>query len=136
MNKKAFTLIELMIVVAILAIALFHMFPVVKAMKDEALYGQKHIAEAEELTRFFLHVKKELKTARKIVDLDMARVLFDNDLSIKFSSSGKSLSIGNVVFKLPGMAKIGNLQPFGETAFMTDVFTGADTVKVLWKVGE
>lgn len=135
MRNRAFTLIELMIVVAILAIALFHMFPAIKAMKDEAFFGQKHIAEAEELTRFFLHAKKELKNARKIVDLNMARVLFDNDLTIGFSSNGKSLSVGNIEFKLPGKAKITNLQPLGETAFMTDVFTGADTVKVIWKVG-
>lgn len=136
MRKSGFTLIELMIVTAILSIILHLMFPVIKAMAKESDYGQRQIYEAEMLTRFFLELKKELKQATTITDLGMTKVIFDNDLSFRFSGNGKTAFVGNREFRFPGRARITSLMPVDETHFITEIFTGADTVKVFWKVGE
>jgi len=136
MKKTGLTLIELMIVVAIMSIALDLMFPVVKSMFNESDYGQRQINEAESLTRFFLELKKELKKTTKIVDLGMTKVLFDNDISFRFSGNGKTAFVGNQEFKFPGRARINALMPVDDSHFVTEIFTGADNVKVFWKTGE
>lgn len=136
MSKRAFTLIELMIVVAVLGIALLCIYPSLGALFKQGKLGQQMIDEAGSLTTAYAAIKAELVKCSVIVDCDFDRVLFNDDHVIRVSRTGQKIVVGNKEYQLKGRARIKDLLAIDNKSFSTVVFTGSDKITVVWRVGE
>ena len=136
MNRNAFTLIELMIVVAIMGIILIAMFPTLPALSDYSARHQKIIEENTSLTQAYNLIRSCLKDSQHIVKVADGRVLFDNDRYIAIEDFGQQLRVNGRVLRLAGRASISEIEHISDTMFITRVDTGIDSIRVIWKAGE
>lgn len=135
MNKRAFTLIELMIVIAILGILMSGIYKSFAALSDESKYNRRLIDETTSLTVAYAAIKSELGKCTEIIDCDFDRVLFNDDHGIKIARNGKTVTVGNKEIKLIGNARIRDLIALDSRSFSTEVATGRDKITVIWRTG-
>jgi len=135
MNSKAFTLIELMIVIAIMGIALFSLY-----LGFPALFGgidrhQQMVEENTGLTLAYGMISNCLKDCRRISSVADGRILFDNDQYIALENFGKQLRVNGKVLPLVGRTCISEIEHVSDTMFITRVDTGFDVIRVIWQTG-
>lgn len=136
MKRRAFTLIELMIVCAVLGIAFYYFLPATIHLKLQQQRSQMILEELGALNKAFVLIKQELAKSTRIINHDMSRVILDNDGLIAFEKGGKALVAGNNYLPLPGRVKIYDLQPISARSFSTQINTGADSIRVIWRLEE
>lgn len=136
MSKRAFTLIELMIVIAVLGIGLLCIYPSIGALVKQGKLGQQLIDEAGSLTGAYAAIKTELAKCSVIVDCDFDRVLFNDDHVLRVARTGQKIVVGNKEYRLKGRARIKDLLAIDNKSFSTVVYTGSDKITVIWRVGE
>lgn len=136
MNKKAFTLIELMIVVAIIGIIVttFHLHP--PFLIGSLNRNQEIIEENRSLTLAYGLIRNCIKDCRRIVSVSEGRILFDNDSYIAIENFGTLVRVNGKTLQLAGRASISEIEHINDDMFMTRVNTGMDVLQVLWKAGE
>lgn len=135
MRKKAFTLIELMIVVAIISIATAGFYAGFPPLFDDLARYQTLIEENRSLTLVYGKIRDCLKKCRSIADVKEGRILFDNDNVIAVENFGQDIRVNGRLVKLKGRASISELEQVSDNMFITRVTTGHETLRILWKTG-
>ncbi|MBU1107170.1 MAG: prepilin-type N-terminal cleavage/methylation domain-containing protein [Candidatus Riflebacteria bacterium] len=135
MNRTAFTLIELMIVIAIMGVVFVGLYPAFPALSNYSARYQKTIAENTSLTLAYNLIRNCLKDSQRIVKIVDGRIFLDNDYYIAIENFGQQLRINGHVLKLAGRATISEIEHVSDTMFITRVNTGVDSIRVIWKVG-
>ncbi len=134
MKRRAFTLIELMIVCAVLGIALYYFLPAVRHLRFQQQRSQMILDELRALNKAFVLIEQELAKSTRIINFDMSKVVMDNDGFVAFEKGGKALVAGNYSLPLPGRVRIFDLRPINARSFSTQVNTGADSIRVIWRL--
>lgn len=135
MNRRAFTLIELMIVVAILGIALCDLYPSIETMWRQNRRERDNMRDTGALTRAYALIKAELRQCADVSYADENGVLFADDRSIKIFDAGKTVVIGKKVIKFAGRARIWGFEKIDARTFSSEVHIGNDDIRVVWRTG-
>lgn len=135
MNKKAFTLIELMIVIAVLSIATAGFYGSFSPHFNDLERNQTLIEENRSLTLAYGKISSCLKKCRQIAGVTDGRILFDNDNVIAIENYGQHIRINGRLLKLQGRASISEIELISDTMFITRVTTGGENLRILWRVG-
>jgi prepilin-type N-terminal cleavage/methylation domain-containing protein len=135
-RKKAFTLIELMIVVAIISIATAGFFVGFPPLFDDLSRYQALIEENRSLTLAYGKIRNCLKKSRQIARVVDGRIIFDNNNEIAIENFGKQIRVNGRIFLLKGRASISEIEQISDTMFMTRVDAGNEKLRILWRTGE
>lgn len=135
MNKRAFTLIELMIVAALLSITLVSLYPAFPALFSQIERYEDIIAENRELTLAYRMISGCLKKCQRIESVSGGEIVFDNGSSITIENFGQRLRVNDRLVNLSGRAAITEIVQVGDSMFTTRVNTGNESLLVLWKAG-
>jgi len=135
MKKKAFTLIELMIVVAILGIISFSFYSGFTPLFGDLERYQTLIEENRSLTLAYGKISSCLKKCRQIAGVTDGRIVFDNDNVIAIENYGQHIRINGRLFRLNGRASISAIELISDTMFITRVTTGGESLRILWRTG-
>ncbi|HAE40434.1 MAG TPA: hypothetical protein DCG57_17650 [Candidatus Riflebacteria bacterium] len=135
MKRAAFTLIELMIVIAILGIGLHSMYLGFPTLFKGHELRQKIVEENASLTLAYGMIRSCLKNCRRIATIAEGRIVFDNDQYIAVENFGKDLRVNGSLLQLAGRASITEVEHVSDTMFITRVNTGNGVVRVIWKAG-
>lgn len=135
MKKQGFTLIELMIVVAILGIAFHNIFPGLQSMLLQDKQQQKALHDAAGLTRLYGLITLELRLCGAVENADEKGVVFANNRAIKVLDEGKTIFVGKKMVKLEGRSRIWGFEKIDERTFSSQVNNGIDEIRVIWRTG-
>ncbi len=135
MNKSGFTLIELMIVVAVLSILTSGFFIAFPHLFESMDRHQAMVEENRSLTLAYGKIRDCLKKCSRIANVVDGRIIFDNDQEIVIEDFGRQLRINGRVVKLKGRASISDIEHVSETMFTTRVFAGGESLRILWRTG-
>lgn len=140
MNSKGFTLIELMIVIAILGI-MMGSFPQLLAFYSSNIgINDKKIESNRAQTVFFYCMKQFLKKSRTIQSVKANSVTFNDNSSIEIDKTKK-----NVIFKNNESTKIvrmgsniifSKFQQIDYYTFGSYLKLGDNLLPVFWRVGQ
>ncbi len=135
MKKAGFTLIELMIVIAIMGIALSYIYPGMQAIFIEDRHHAKVLRDAASLTSLYGLVSTELKLCRRVETADENGVRFDNNRSIVVLDGGREIRIGKKHIRLDGGARCWGCEKVDDRTFSLQVKNGKDDIRVIWRTG-
>lgn len=134
--KKGFTLIELMIVVAVMGVMLLDFPHLETIMTGQSKLVQETIDESRSLTMLYTAIKEALKD--KNVSIAQCRrgvLLLDNDVRISVANDGKIVKVGQREIRLGGLARFSGFRKMDDKTVMTLVNTGRDDIVVYWRIG-
>ncbi len=134
-TRKGFTLIELMIVIAVLGILLHSIYPGLKAAIMLERHGARYIKDCSELTSLYSLIKAELPLCGNVARADENGVEFDNDRKIRVLNGGRAVQVGSRLVKFEGGARCWGFEKIAKNAFSTQIRNGADNIRVVWQTG-
>jgi prepilin-type N-terminal cleavage/methylation domain-containing protein len=134
-RREGFTLIELMIVIAVLGILLNSIYPGLKASIMLERHSARHIKDCSELTSLYSLIKAELPLCGNVVRADENGVEFDNGRKIKVLHGGRAVQIGSRTVSLEGGSRCWGFERVDKKAFSTQIKNGAENIRVIWLAG-
>lgn len=135
-QKKGFTLIELMIVIAVLGIMIFNFPHLETVMTGQSKLVQETIDESRSLTMLYIAIKEVLKDKNaSIAQCRRGVLLLDNDVQITVADEGKIVKVGQREIRLGGQARFSGFRKIDDKTVMTLVNTGKDNIVVYWRIG-
>lgn len=135
-TEKGFTLIELMIVVAIMGIVVTSIYPSLLTMIVQDRQQNAVLQDAAGLTRLFGLFKTELKQPVLVVSADEKGVRFSDDRAIEILNGGRAIKIGHSVVRLEGGARCWGFEKIDDRTFSSQIKNGPDRIRAIWRTGE
>ena len=135
MKRSGFTLIELMIVIALLSITMSYLYPAMQSVVQQDHHQQLVLKDAATLSSLYGLLTQELRLCKNVVAADENGVRFSDDRAIKVLDGGKSIVVGTRVIKLESGARVWGFEKVDERTFSTQIRNGSDKIRVLWRTG-
>ncbi|HNX76503.1 MAG TPA: prepilin-type N-terminal cleavage/methylation domain-containing protein [Candidatus Rifleibacterium sp.] len=135
MKSSGFTLIELMIVIALLSITMTYLYPAMQSVVQQDRHQQFALKDAATLSNFYGLMTRELRLCQNVVSADEKGVRFSDDRAIKVLDGGKSIAIGTRVIRLESGARVWGFEKVDDRTFSTQIRNGSDKIRVLWRTG-
>ena len=136
MNKRGFTLIELMIVVACMSIIFVPFWSNVEQMVHGIKFQDNKLETSQQAISVFAHIKDFLKTSGNILSADTDRVVFENGQEIMFEDKTGELQIGKKRLKLYKSLVFGPFKMIDYKTFAGMLRVGGDSFPMYWRVGK
>ncbi|MDD3146563.1 MAG: prepilin-type N-terminal cleavage/methylation domain-containing protein [Candidatus Riflebacteria bacterium] len=135
MKRSGFTLIELMIVIAVLSIAMSYIFPGLQAVILEEKHHTKVLRDAASLTTLYGLMSTELKFCSAVESADEKGVRFDQNRAIIVHDGGRRIQIGKRHIRLDGGARCWGFEKVDDRTFSTQIKNGHENIRVIWRTG-
>ncbi len=135
MKRRGFTLIELMIVVAILAIVMNYLYPAMQSVIIQDRRQAAILGDIYDLTTLYGILAAELRLCKKVVAADENGVRFDEDRIIRILDGGRLVKVGSRAFKLTSGARFWGCEKMDEHTFSAQIRNGAEDIRVIWRTG-
>lgn len=135
MKSSGFTLIELMIVIALLSITMTYLYPAMQSVVQQDRHQQLALTDAATLGNLYGLMTRELRLCENVVSADEKGVRFSDDRAIKVLDGGKSIAIGTRVIRLESGARVWGFEKVDDRTFSTQIRNGSDKIRVLWRTG-
>ncbi len=135
-TQHGFTLIELMIVIAIMGIVVTSIYPSLMTMIVQDRQQNAILHDAAGLTRLFGLFKNELKQPVSVVSADEKGVRFSDDRAIEVLNGGRAVKIGQAVVRLEGGARCWGFEKIDDRTFSSQIKNGQDRLRAIWRTGE
>lgn len=135
MKKQGFTLIELMIVVAVLGIAFQFLYPGLEIMIFQDQLQHKILQDSAGLTRLYGLITTELRQCGEVEYADEKGVSFVGGRSLKVFDSGKTIQVGLKRIKLEGHARFWGFERIDARTFSSQIKNGGEEFRAIWRTG-
>jgi len=135
-TEQGFTLIELMIVIAIMGIVVTSIYPSLLTMIVQDRQQNAILHDAAGLTRLFGLFKTELKQPVTVVAADEKGVRFSDNRAIEVLNGGRAVKIGRSVIRLEGGARCWGFEKIDDRTFSSQIKNGPDRIRAIWRTGE
>ncbi len=135
MNKKAFTLIELMIVIAIMSIAITFLHLGNSGFMKSFTQKSEIIKNNDNLASFYLYMKTQLKKCDSVIFADEYIVKFKPDITLRSLNNGHSVEFNDKLFVFGNNYKIWGYEKVDENTFSMQFSSVNENIRVFWRVG-
>ncbi len=135
MKRTGFTLIELMIVVAVLGILFKSIYPGLQAILDQNRHQEAVLHDSAGLTRLYGLMKAELRLCQTVESADEKGVRFAGNRSIDIIDGGRQIRVGQKLIRLEGGARCWGFEKVDERCFSSQIRNGPDDIRVIWRTG-
>jgi prepilin-type N-terminal cleavage/methylation domain-containing protein len=134
MNKWGMTLIELMIVVALLGIILPTVDFAYKGVIRSVRHKSEKLEQSQRLMKFYTKIKEVAAASGGIVMADERMVTFVNGSVIELFEHGRCVKVNHEVFDFDGSVKVWGFERYGDKSFIMDFMIKDHRFDVVWRL--
>ena len=136
MNKKAFTLIEVMIVIAIMSIVITFLHLGNSGFMKSFTQKSEIIKNNDNLASFYLYMKTQLNKCDSVTFADEYIVKFKPDITLRSLNNGHSVEFNDKLFVFGNNYKIWGYEKVDENTFSMQFSSVNENIRVFWRVGD
>ncbi|MDD3000227.1 MAG: type II secretion system protein [Candidatus Riflebacteria bacterium] len=135
MNRRAFTLIEMMIVIALMAIIITFVHIGNTGFMTNISQKNEIIKNNDNLASFYLYMKTQLKNCDSVIFADEYIVKFKPDIVLRSLNNGHSVEFNDKLFVFGNNYKIWGYEKVDENTFSMQFSNVNENIRVFWRVG-
>ncbi len=136
MNKKGYTLIELMIVIAIMGVIMTSLSLSDQNIKRTLRFKDEKFQQNKELLNFYSQLKKFTRGCNKVIIANERMVEFNDGNVMKSLHNGRKIMLNSKVFTFGKTVKIWGFEKYSENSFLMDFRIKNDRFNIVWRVNQ